>query len=70
MKIVIWHITGYKGFDDYDGPSDNNINVHIAMDAKFSKKHVEKMLLKLYEKYRTVVLSVEKEKEMEVAIDA
>lgn len=68
MKIVIWHITGYKGFDDYDGPSDNNIDMHIAMDAKFSKEDVKKMLFKLYEKNRTVVLSVEKEKE--VTVDA
>ena len=60
MKVVIWHITGYKGFSDYDGPSDNNIDMHIAMDVMFSKEDVETMLFKRYEKNRTVVLSVKK----------
>ena len=57
MKANIWKITGYKGYNDYDGPLDNNIEIEIVMDTYFSKNDVEDIMVNYYSKfYRIVVI--------------
>lgn len=59
MKIKIWNIAGYKGRDNYDAPSDDNMSITVALDARFSKSDVEEIFLNRFsKKHRTVALSV------------
>lgn len=58
MKINIWQIFGYKGWNDYDGISDNNFSFKAAIDSRFTKEEVEEIFFNRYgKKYRTVVLT-------------
>ena len=34
-NLIYWHITGYAGWDDYDGPSDDNIDDIIVTSDFF-----------------------------------
>ena len=57
MKINIWEISGYKGWSDYDGSSDNNFSFKVAIDSRFTKDEVEEIFFNRYaNKYRTVAL--------------
>ena len=57
-RVKMWRITGYKGFDNYDGPSDNNMCFEVLMDARFKKEEVEEIFLNRFsKKHRTVALS-------------
>ena len=57
----IWKITGYVGFNDYDGPEDNNLNEYFIFDKRFSKNDVIDFMCHYYnEKHRTVVITAEK----------
>ena len=40
IKYNIWHIDGYVGWDDYDGPSDCNTHIDYIIGAKFTKEDV------------------------------
>ena len=48
LKYNIWHIDGYSGWSDYDGPSDCNHHEDIVMDAQYSKKDVVDMWMSRY----------------------
>ena len=39
-NLIYWHITGYTGWDDYDGPSDNNIDDIIVTSDFFNKDDI------------------------------
>ena len=41
MKTNIWEISGYKGWSDYDGSSDNNFSFKVTIDSRFTKEEVE-----------------------------
>ena len=57
MKVTIWNITGYKGRDDYDGPQDDNVNIEVSMDSRFSRQDVEEIMCNYWgRKYRTVAI--------------
>jgi hypothetical protein len=57
MKINIWNIKGYKGFDDCDGESDYNTSFEVAMDSRFTKDMVLDVFMNYYgKKYRSVEL--------------
>ena len=57
MKITIWQISGYKGWNDYDGVADNNFTFKVVMDSRFAKEEVEEIFFNRYiKKYRTVAL--------------
>lgn len=57
MKVNIWNIEGYKGFDDYDGVDDNNFSFKVAMDSRFTQEEIEEIFLNRYaKKYRNVSL--------------
>ena len=43
MKVNIWNIEGYKGFDDYDGVDDNNFSFKVAMDSRFAQEEIEEI---------------------------
>jgi hypothetical protein len=67
MKIKIWNIKGYKGFDNYDGTDDNNLNVEVAMDARFKKEEVEEIFVnKFSKKHRVVVIEATEIREVEI----
>ena len=58
MKINIWQISGYKGWNDYDGTADNNFSFKVAIDSRFTKGEVEEIFFNRYgKKYRTVALT-------------
>ena len=57
LKVKTWKITGYKGWDDWDGPEDNNLNFTVVMDARFSKDDVQEIFLNRFsKKHRSVVI--------------
>lgn len=53
-----WHITGYAGFSDYDGPDDNNLDFTMVMDDSVTKDEIEALLVQRYSKHRTLSLSI------------
>lgn len=58
MKINIWEISGYKGWSDYDGSSDNNFSFKVAIDSRFTKEEIEEIFFNRYgKKHRTVALT-------------
>lgn len=59
IKINLWHISGYHGFDDYDGSSDDNINCIIAVDSRFTKTKVIDIMLNQYANDRCVVINAD-----------
>ena len=57
LKAKIWKVTGYKGWDDWDGPEDNNVSFTVVMDARFSKEDVQDIFLNRFsKKHRSVVI--------------
>ena len=56
MKVKIWQITGYKGRDNYDGPTVDNLNFSTALDSRFKKKDVEEIFTARYAKTNRVVV--------------
>lgn len=57
LKYNIWHIDGYTGSSDYDGPSDCNHHEDIVMDARYSKKDVVEMWMAVHENAYSVAVS-------------
>lgn len=58
MKVNVWHVTGYKGQNDYDGSDDNNTDIVCPMDSRLTKEMVEEFFCNYYgKKHRVVVLS-------------
>ena len=57
-KYNIWHIEGYVGRDDYDGPEDCNRHEDIIFDDRYLKKGVINMWMRIQEGkgYREVVV--------------
>ena len=47
-KYNIWHIDGYSGWNDYDGPADCNRHDDYIMDAKFTKSDVIDMWMSIH----------------------
>lgn len=66
MKVNIWSVSGYRGFDDYDGPQDDNLHVEVAFDSRFKKEEVLAAFYKAFEKHRTVALSLELKQTIEI----
>ena len=64
MKAIIWRITGYKGRNDYDGPADDNTDLEVIFDSRFSKEDVEDIMFYYWGKrYRSVAIKAELLKE-------
>ena len=60
MKANTWRITGYKGWNDYDGPSDDNTDLEIIFDSRFKKEDVEAIMFNYWgKKYRSVAIKAE-----------
>ena len=60
MKVNIWRIIGYKGRNDYDGPADDNTNINVAFDSRFTKEDVEDIMFNYWgKKYRSVAIRAE-----------
>ena len=60
MKYSIWRITGYRGWNDYDGPTDDNTKVDIIFDNRFKKEDVEAFMFNYWgKKYRSVAIKAE-----------
>ena len=54
-KANIWRITGYKGWSDYDGPIDDNVEIDVIFDSRFRKEDVEDIMLHYWnKKYHSV----------------
>ena len=67
LKAKIWNISGYKGWDDYDGPGDNNMNFNVILDARFTKEEVEEIFVNRYtKKHRVVVVEAQEKAEYNV----
>ena len=56
LKVKTWKIAGYKGFDNWDGPEDNNVKFTVVMDARFSKEDVEEIFANRFSKKHRVVV--------------
>lgn len=56
FKAKTWKITGYKGWDNWDGPEDNNMNFTVVMDARFKKEDVEEIFANRFSKKHRVVV--------------
>ena len=57
LKAKIWKVTGYKGWDNWDGPEDNNVSFTVVMDARFSKEDIQDIFLNRFsKKHRSVVI--------------
>ena len=56
IKYNIWHIDGYVGWADYDGPSDCNTHIDYIIDDKFTKEDVIDMFCNEHKKSRVVVV--------------
>lgn len=66
MKTSTWRITGYRGWNDYDGPADDNTKLDIIFDSRLKKKDVEDILFYYWgQKYRSVAIKAELIKEDE-----
>ncbi len=64
MKANTWRITGYRGQNDYDGPSDDNTDLEIIFDSRFKKEDVEAIMFCYWcKKYRSVAIKAELLKE-------
>lgn len=60
MKSNVWMITGYHGRNDYDGPADDNVELELIMDSRFTKDDVEKIMADYWSKfYRSVMVKAE-----------
>lgn len=57
LKYNIWHIDGYAGYDNYDGPSDCNIHKDYIVNASYTKKDVINMFCNQYKDCREVAVS-------------
>lgn len=55
MKVTIWNIVGYKGYDECDGEWEYNINVQVALDSRFKKDEVVNIFLTHFSKKYTYV---------------
>ena len=55
-KYNIWHIEGYAGWSDYDGPSDCNYSDDWVLDAHFKKESVINMFYNLHQTSRYVAV--------------
>ena len=40
----VWMITGYHDRNDYDGPADDNVELELIMDSRFTKDDAEKIM--------------------------
>ena len=56
IKYNIWHIDGYVGWGDYDGPSDCNTHIDYIIDAKFTKEDVIDIFCNENKKHRVVAV--------------
>jgi hypothetical protein len=55
-----WEIKGYRGNNDYDGSVDDNTEIELIMDSRFSKEDVEKIMADYWAKfYRSVAIKAE-----------
>ena len=48
FTVNFWHITGYAGWDDYDGPSDDNVDEVIVISSIFTKDDVISLFKRKY----------------------
>lgn len=56
-KYNVWHIDGYSGWNDYDGPEDCNYHRDYIFDACFSKQQVIDMWVATHDDSRCVEVS-------------
>ena len=59
-NLIYWHITGYAGWDDYDGPSDDNIDDIIVTSYFFNKDDIITVYQQKYKFIRCTAFSVQK----------
>lgn len=57
-KLKVWRVTGYVGWSDYDGPSDDNLDVKLILDASITKDEVYAILNERFKKYRNTVFKL------------
>ena len=57
-KTKTWRVIGYVGRSDYDGPSDDNLDFKLELDASITKDEVLEILETRYKKYRTGVFKL------------
>lgn len=53
-----WHVVGYAGRSDYDGPDDDNLDFTLTLDKSISKDEVYTILSDRYKKYRNTVFKL------------
>lgn len=53
----IWHIDAYRGWSDYEGPSDCNYHKDVIMDKSFSKEDVVAAWMAINSDSRVAVVS-------------
>ena len=66
MKVNMWRITGYVGFDDYDSKADDNKNYTLLLDTSLSEEEVLNLAFGAYKDYRSVALCAKLEKEVNI----
>lgn len=59
FKHKVWHISGYAGWNDYDGVEDNNFNYKVSISDNVTKKEIEAMVMEKYKGNRTLCFKVE-----------
>lgn len=59
-NLIYWHITGYAGWDDYDGPSDDNIDDIIVTSDFFNKDDIITVYQQKYKFNRCTAFGVQK----------
>lgn len=55
-----WHVKGYAGWNDYDGPEDDNIDYFLSLDKSVSEKEVYALLNERYKDKRVTAFHVQK----------
>jgi hypothetical protein len=56
LKYKIWHIDGYAGNNEYDGPSDYNIHKDFILNDTYTKEDVIEMFCNQYKNKREIVV--------------
>ena len=56
--LTIWEVHGYVGFNDYDGPDDNNICYRLAMPSSVTREELRALIDERYSGSRVIALTL------------
>lgn len=56
LKYNVWHIDGYVGNNECDGPNDFNVHKDYIVNSEYKKEQVISMFNDLYKGYREIIV--------------